>query len=189
MALFLKVISYKLSLMKKNICFAVLLLISFSSCKSFNFQIKTPTMIDSIICPENGNCSLELIPNKSIEFKEDEFGILYPIISEGNKTLFKYTFQKKPIKELQDSNYTEIIYAELETTISEMSLTNQDLSSIKLYFGRLCYCKGATGYYPIKNGTFKITQTAKDSVNFKLDFTITEVPQIISKINEIISLK
>lgn len=189
MALFLKVNSCKLNVMKNNIYLVLLLIATFSSCKSFNFQIKQPKMIDSLVCPENGSCSLELIPNKSIEFKTDEFGIMYPVISEGNNTLFKYTFQKKPLKDTEDSNYTEIIYAELENTITEMSLTNETLSTVKLYFGRLCYCKGETGYYPIKDGEFKISKTSKDIVNFKLDFKITEVPQIISKINETISLK
>jgi hypothetical protein len=146
-------------------------------------------MIDSLDCPENGTCNLELLPNKSIEFKSDEFGNLYPVISDGDKTLFQYTFQKNPLKNTEDSNYTEIIYAELPSEITEVSITNEELQNVKLYFGRLCYCKGATGYYAIKNGEFKISKASKDSITFKVDFKITEVPQIISTINQTVSLK
>ena len=175
--------------MKKIFFIAILLFATITSCKGIHFQLKEPIMLDTLDCPENGTCNLELIPNKSIEFKSDEFGNTYPVISEGNKTLFKYTFQKKPIKNTQDSNYTEIIYAELPAEISELSLTNESLQNVKLYFGRLCYCKGATGYYPIKDGVFKISKTSKESITFKVDFKITEVPQIISTIHQTVSLK
>ena len=42
-------------------------------------------------CPENGECTFELFPNKTIEFKKDNIGILYPVLSEGDKTILKYT--------------------------------------------------------------------------------------------------
>ena len=175
--------------MKKIFLIAIVFFTTITSCKSFNFQLKEPIVIDLLHCPENGTCNFELIPNKSIEFKSDEFGNLYPVISDGDTTLFKYTFQKKPLKDTQDSNYTEIIYAELPAKISELSLANKTLQNIKLYFGRLCYCKGATGYYPIKNGAFTISKASKDCVTFKVHFKITEVPQIISTIQQTVSLK
>ena len=134
-------------------------------------------------------CSVELIPNKTIEFKVDKFGIVYPVISEGEKTLLKYTFNKNPIAKTQDSNYTEIIYAELDSTITELDLTDDSLQDVKLYFGRLCYCKGATGYYPIKKGTFKLSKASNSSIKIDVNFKISEVPQIISEIRETITLK
>lgn len=170
----------------KNILLVLLLIIV--SCK--------PTIIVSQhisqkanICPENGECSFELIPNKSILFKVDDFGILYPVISEGEKMLLKFTFKKNPINNIQDSNYSEIIYAELDKEFTEVTLKNEELQKATLYFGRFCYCKGQTGYYPIKKGAFKITKVDKNTINFSLNFEINEVPQIISSINETISLK
>ncbi len=165
-----------------------ILLLLFISCKS-NYMVCQHINQKALSCPENGECTIELIPNKSIEFNADNFGILYPVISDGEKTLLKYTYKKNPIENTQDSNYTEIIYAELDKEFSELSLTNKDLQNVKLYFGRLCYCKGQTGYYPIKKGAFKVTKSGKNTVNFNLNFDIEVVPQIISVLNETISLK
>ncbi len=170
----------------KNILF--ILILSIVSCKP-NYVLSQHIIQKTANCPENSTCSMELIPNKTIEFKADKFGILYPIISEGEKTLLKYTFNKNPIPNTQDSNYTEIVYAELDTELNEVELTEEDLKNVKLYFGRFCYCKGETGYYPIKKGTFKLSKANKNSIKIEFNFKISEVPQIISEIRETITLK
>lgn len=174
----------------KNLILLVIIL--FASCKSnktLNFTVQKPMFVEATNYLDNGESSLELIPNKTIEFKKDAFGIVYPIISEGDKTIFKYTYKRNPISNTQDSNYTEIIYAELDKNITKTTLTNEKLQTIKLYFGRLCYCKGETGYYPITNGNFKISELTKKSFKIDFEFTVKEVPQLISKINETVSLK
>lgn len=175
--------------MKNIVPFIIILFASCNSSKNLNYTATNAILSTSLNCPDNGKCSVELIPNKTIEFKSDEFGNLYPVISEGDKTILKYTFIKNPKLNTEDSNYTELIYAELDKTITAVNYTSKNLQNIKLYFGRLCYCKGETGYYPIKNGDFKITKTSKNTMNISFDFNVTEVPQIISKINETISLK
>ncbi|PCH53701.1 MAG: hypothetical protein COC22_01900 [Flavobacteriaceae bacterium] len=167
-------------------------MVLFASCKStqnLNFTLNEIIFTKIVNCPENGDCTVELIPNKFLEFKKDDIGALYPVITEGEKTILKYTYKKKPALNTQDSNYTEIVYAELNKTITEISLSSKELQTIKLYFGRLCYCKGETGYYPIKNGNFEIEKAGKNTVKIEFDFNIKEVPQIISKISETISLK
>lgn len=165
-----------------------LLLLIIVSCKS-TFVVNEAILVNALNCPENGDCTIELLPNTSLEFNKDEFGILYPVISDGNKTIFKYVFNKNPIPNTQDSNYTEVIFAELDSTVSEKTLTDEALQNIKLHFGRLCYCKGETGYYPIKNGNFKISKSSKKSFKIDFNFKITEVPQIISAINETVCVK
>lgn len=158
------------------------------SCKS-NYTVSQHINQKVATCPENGVCTVELIPNKSIVFKTDNIGIMYPVISDGDKTILKYTYKRNEIPNTQDSNYTEIVYAEFSEDISPIELSNEALQNVKLYFGRLCYCKGETGYFPIKNGDFKLTKNDKNSFNINLNFTISEVPQIISKIETTISLK
>ncbi len=170
--------------------FLSIIFVLFISCKSTQkINQVSKSIMSTENCPNNGVCFLELIPNKSLIFKTDEFGNSYPVISEGEKTILKYTYKKNPIPKTQDSNYTEIVYAELGKTITEFSLNNEDLQTIKLYFGRLCYCKGETGYYPIKNGTFKITLINRKTIKIDFEFNINKVPQIISKINETILFK
>ena len=168
----------------------VLFIVLLTSCKSNQkFTISEVVFSETVNCPNNGKCSIELIPNKALEFKKDEFGNSYPIITEGEKTILKYTYKRNPISNTQDSNYTELIYAELDKTISEFSLTSKELQTVKLYFGRLCYCKGETGYYPITNGIFKIEKSSKNAIKINIEFKIIEVHQIITKISETVSLK
>ncbi len=154
-----------------------------------DFVVNEAILVNTINCPENGDCTIELLPNTSLEFKKDEFGNLYPVISEGNKSIFKYIYTRKPIPNTQDGNYSEIVFAELDATISEKTFTDETLQDIKLYFGRLCFCKGETGYYPIKKGEFKISKSTKNSFKIDFNFKIDEVPQIISAINETIGVK
>ncbi|MDO9039340.1 MAG: hypothetical protein Q7U59_13435 [Lutibacter sp.] len=165
-----------------------LLFLIIVSCKS-TFMINEALLVNTLNCPENGDCTIELLPNKSLEFKKDEFGNLYPVISEGNKTIFKYIYTKKPIPNTQDSNYSEIVFAELNSVISPKTFTNETLKDAKMHFGRLCYCKGETGYYPIKKGEFNISKSTKKSFKIDFNFKIDEVPQIISAINETVCIK
>jgi hypothetical protein len=175
--------------MKQLLIIGMLVFFSCKATKNTGVEIKEPLVSSTVNCPENGECTIAFIPNKAIEFKKDEFGIGYPVISEGTKTIFKFTYKKKPISNTQDSNYTEIVYAELSNTITETHIEDSELETIKLYFGRLCYCKGETGYYPIKTGKFKLQQVANNVLKIAVEFRIKEVPQIISKISELVSIK
>lgn len=145
--------------------------------------------IDGAQCPENGSCNLELIPNKSLIFKKDEFGFTYPVISEGEKTILKYTYKKTSNPNLQDANYSEIIYAEFDPTMQETTVENEELQQFNFHFGRFCFCKGETGYYPITDGKFNLKRKGRDSIRVELKFKILEVPQILNNICETISLK
>lgn len=152
-------------------------------------NINNPVSIQTDNCPENGTCTLELIPNKTINFKTDEFGNLYPVITDGDKLILKYTFKKNPIENTADSDYTELIYAELQNPISEINLENIQLQTIKLHYGRLCYCKGESGYFPINNGVFKLSKERENSIKIDFIFAVKKIPQITTEIHEIVSLK
>ncbi len=177
--------------MKKLLTLLFLIIVSCKSTKNMttDFVVNEAILINTINCPENGDCTIELLPNTSLEFKKDEFGNLYPVISEGNKTIFKFIYTRKPIPNTQDSNYSEIVFAELDSIISEKTFTNDTLQDAKLHFGRLCFCKGETGYYPIKKGEFKISKSSKKGLKIDFNFKIDEVPQIISAINETVYVK
>ncbi|SNR37829.1 hypothetical protein SAMN06265371_10298 [Lutibacter agarilyticus] len=176
--------------MKNLLIICVVVLVSCKTSKPVNSVITASETIfvQSENCPENGNCVLELIPNKTITFKKDEFGNLYPVISEGSKTLFKYTFTKNPISETEDSNYTEIVYAELNLN-EDLKLQNEALKNIKMHYGRLCFCKGESGYFPIERGVFNLTKMEGDLVKIDVDFIMKKIPQLVSEIHETVSLK
>lgn len=170
----------------KLILILCIILISCNSSKKIYIQKKVEQKTSN--CLKKGLCSITFLPNKTISFKKDAAGITYPVILEGNKTLFKYTFLKNN-KNLQDSFYSEIIYAELDKTFTEINLNNKQLQKIKLHFGRLCYCKGETGYYPITNGYFRLKKVNANSIEVQIDFKNKKVPQLINRINETIFLK
>lgn len=147
-------------------------------------------MANSIInneeCPENGICSIELLKNKSLNVKSDEFGKIYYNLEDNNtKNVVRYTFDKDKDSTLQDSGYREEIIFEINTNVSELNLSEKKLQETKMLFGRFCYCKGATGYYKIENGTL-LLKKEKDNIVLDLNFKITEVPQIVTKINRTI---
>jgi len=172
--------------------FLSLIILLFASCnanKNLSFVVKNPIQVNAKNCAQNGKCELKLTPNKSLVFKKDKFGNLYPEITDGENTLLTYTFNRNPIKNTQDSNYTEIIYATLPKNIKEISLTDSELKQVNLHFARLCFCKGETGYYPIENGTFKLTKTDKDSIKIACEFKVKNIPQVVSSFEENISIK
>ncbi len=139
-------------------------------------------------CPDNGNCSIEIFPNTELEVNQDEFGNLYPIINKGNKLIVKYHYKKTPIENTADSNYSEIIYFELDNDKINLDLQNEKLQEVKLLFGRLCYCKGTTGYFKVNKGNLQVKMD-KEELIISLQFEVKKIPQIIHTINESIILK
>jgi hypothetical protein len=159
------------------------LLLAITSCKSskernLNSQLET---INSD-CPSDGNCSFEVLKNKSLQIKQDDFGALYPVLEEGISHVIKFEYQRDEIENTQDGHYSELIYVELPQNMQSIQLINDDLSTVKVLFARLCFCRGQTGYYKVTKGQLEITKNEDDTYNFMLQFQIDEVPQIITLI-------
>ncbi|MEN8123493.1 MAG: hypothetical protein ABFR32_00075 [Bacteroidota bacterium] len=174
-----------------RIILAILSLL-FITCKSqhidsdkFVNEKKVFTLYEN--CPDNGNCNIEILPDSELEVKQDEFGNLYPNIKIGNKLIIKYHYKRTPIENTADSNYSEIIYFELNNDKINLDLQNEKLNEVKLLFGRLCYCKGATGYYKVSKGDLQVKMSQKN-LTINLQFEVKKIPQIIHAINESIIL-
>ena len=136
------------------------------------------------ICPENGTCTFEVLKNKNFNMKVDNFGNPYSELVDGSKTVLKFEYIKKTTPEVQDDNYSEVIYIEIDNEIDTIELNDQALQTVKAGFSRICYCKGQTGTYPIKTGSLSIVKHKNNGYHLKFDFTISEVPQIINSISE-----
>jgi len=162
-----------------------------SPIKNNNKHIETAKSIEHIksSCPENGICIFEVLENQKITISKDGIGQLYPKITDGNTTVYKFTYTKNKDERYQDSHYNEEIYFELPKQLDELVLKNENLSSVKLVFARLCFCRGQTGYYPINQGKLTITKLKTDMYKISLSFKTDEVPQVITFIEEIINLK
>jgi hypothetical protein len=177
--------------MKKVYLFNILFFVLFftTACKTSkesNLQTNLKTMDSN--CPDDGICSLEVIKNKFLQIKQDDIGALYPVLTEGKSNVLKFEYKRNEIANTQDGQYSEFIYAELPQNIKDIELNDKDLSIVKLLFGRLCFCRGQTGYYKVANGQLEIHKKDDGTFHFKLHFTIDEVPQIITLIETSFSL-
>ena len=133
-------------------------------------------------CPQDGACTVEMLKNKSLEIKTDDLGgIYYEIVAATETSVVLYHYNRKVEKGLQDGQYREDIVFEINNSDSLISLSGSDLQKTKMLFGRHCYCKGQAGYFKVTQGQLTLEQK-KNAVSFHLDFTITQVPQIIKSI-------
>lgn len=138
-------------------------------------------------CPENGKCTIELLKNKAINFKSDEFGTGYYTLEESATTsVIQYQYNRTVPEGLQDGNHKEEVLFEITYDDNEVSLTDSELQNTKMIFGRICFCRGQTGYYQITNGTLHLKKDAA-TISVDLDFKITQVPQLYSKIKATIN--
>ena len=160
--------------MKKLIvCISVLLL----GCNSVK-KVDLSNSQALLNCPDDGLCKVEILKNRCISIKNDAFGKLYFEMSPcDGKSVVRYTYTRNSDEKYKDSGYQEEVIFELNASLSSLNLSNKSLQDTKMLFGRFCFCRGATGYYYIKNGDLKI-----ENSKVFLDFKIEEVPQIISRL-------
>ena len=134
-------------------------------------------------CPENGVCNIEIIKNKSLNVKSDEFGSTYYTLEENPSTsVIKYQYNRNVTPDLQDDNHKEEIIFEVANNETSMNLVDNDLQKSKLLFGRICFCRGQTGYYKITNGTLKLDKGKKDLYQLNLNFKVSQVPQLFTSV-------
>lgn len=160
---------------KYSLLIAMILLIS--SCKS-NQQTAMKSDQEKQ-CPSDGTCSFEVLKNKELLILEDEFKNTYHKLKHADgKVVLKYEYKRNEDPKISDDNYSEIIFIEINEDLTDLDLSDQFLSKAKVSYGRMCFCRGATGFYKVKKGNLTIS---KDNENYEvsLDFVIDEVPQVI----------
>ncbi len=144
---------------------------------------------DFFECPKEGICSVEILNNKLIKLKKDEFGKSYIDLEESSKTnLLKFSYKKHPIEDTADSNYEEVVFIEIKDIEKNISLKNKELLTVNAVFGRLCFCRGSSGYFPIQEGNLSIKKVSKNTYKIDFSFKINEVPQVITFFSETFNL-
>jgi hypothetical protein len=159
----------------------ILISLNFLSCqtKKKTLEAKERHSILSNYCPDNGTCLFEVLNNTTLDIKTDGTGATYPKVNKGEKTVLKFEYKRNEDPRIADDGYKEIIYAEIESNGESLILKDQDLSKAKILFGRLCFCRGQSGYYPVEKGLFEINTNKDKSVTYSFEFEITEVPQVM----------
>lgn len=166
------------------------LLIGATSCKSQTNTMKDSDNLNTYSnCPDNGDCSFKVLPNTSNIFNTDEFdiGYLEQIKTDSILLIFEYNRHKTPNN--PDDYHIERVYIELPSKPQPLALNDVALQQVNLLFERLCYCKGETGVYQISNGSLTLTSLKQNKFHLNLHFSTSEVPQSISEIDELFSLK
>lgn len=164
------------------------LIVCLISCKvKSDLMSITATEVVNMTCPENGMCSFEILKNKTLQIKTDNFGSKYPEIAEGNLFVLKFEYKKHGNSNYQDSGYREEIFIELD--VNNLEIETENLKDRKIYFARWCYCKGQTGYYQVNQGKLAITKKAENNYQLQLSFKVEEVPQIINEIKHTFSIQ
>jgi hypothetical protein len=173
-SVYFEILAVFLQDMKKLIVCISVLLLGCNSVKKVDLS-NNQTLLN---CPDDGLCKVEILKNQCISIKNDEFGKLYyELLPCDEKNVVRYIYTRSADEKYKDSGYREEVVFEVNSALSSMSLSDNTLQNMKMLFGRFCFCRGATGYYYIKNGDLKI-----DNYKGVLDFKIEEVPQIISHI-------
>lgn len=136
-----------------------------------------------INCPEDGDCSFEILKNSDLELKYDSQGKMYPKINEGSKVVIKYHYKKKVKKDVMDNSYSEYVYLEFDPDEKQVILKDKELGKVKMIFGRICYCKGSMGYFPVREGSLFLFNSG-NNLQIRTSFKVNKVPQIIKQIDE-----
>ena len=165
----------------------LLILFLFSACSPRQKLTKDiPVEMQNISCPENGNCTFELLKKSSLQIKTDNFGKIYPEVVPGDKLVIKYHFKKNELKNIADNSYSEFIYFEINEDEEQLFLKDKELQNVKMLFGRICFCRDANGYFKVDQGNLYLFRN-NNKLNFKLKFDMKKVPHIISYISESIN--
>ena len=159
------------------------LLLACSSSKNTEKSGSSVVPAPHINCPEDGDCSFEIMKNSSLEFKYDDTGKLYPAIEEGENMVVKFHYERKPEPNVMDSGYSEYVYIEFNPESEQIILKDKELQSVKMIFGRICYCKGSMGYFPVHEGSLFLFNRGK-TLQLRTSFKVKKVPQIVTHIDE-----
>ena len=134
-------------------------------------------------CPEGGDCSFEVVKNSAIKLNYSDAGDMSPEIIDGDKIVIKYHYEKTPVKDIMDSGYSEYVYLEFDPEETQLILKDKELQKVKMIFGRICFCKGAMGYFPVYEGNLFLFHR-DGNVQLRTSFKVSKIPQIIQDIDE-----
>lgn len=171
----------------------VLLVIMVSGCKSTHINKALSSLdkkytTETTNCIPNATCQIDLIPNANLIIKQDEFENSYIDIEKGHHTVIRYLLKRSAIPNTADSNYSEIIYLEIDNFNKTLILNDKELQQIKMTYARLCNCKGTSGYFKVTNGHLKL-HLKKNELTLITNFNVEKIPQLLTNINEKVILE
>lgn len=166
-------------------CLSVFIILSCAGSKEQGSDQAAQLPPPHINCPEGGDCSFEIMKNSVLKLTYGNTGDLYPKVIEGDKIVVKFHYKRKTAKDVMDSGYSEYVYLEFDPDDEQIILKDKELQKVKMVFGRICYCKGSMGYFPVEQGNLFLFNR-NGNLQLRTSFKVTKVPQIVNQIDEII---
>ncbi len=161
----------------------LLILVLFFSCKSQQeSKVSKVPEVNDVTCLDTGSCVLEVLKKTRLEVKKDDFGHTYLETVTGKGVVLRFEYKKGVESKYEDSGYREEVFIELNAENLETKTVN--LKDQNVFFARWCYCKGQTGFYKINDGSLLVSRLNKTNYLVQLDFSVSEVPQIIKQIKQ-----
>jgi len=148
------------------ICLSVIL--AFASCKSTKEVNKNQLVFEG--CPEGGECDFEIIENTRVFMAGDEQMGYFPKLEESDQMhTIKISYTKDSMENIMDDEYIEVFYFTIGQQENKINLADGELKKANLIYGRICACRGQTGYEKINQGSLKVNLSNQ---NQKVDFKI-----------------
>ena len=86
-----------------------------------------------------------------------------------------------------DGDYSETLHFEISKNTKELCLKDDQLTKVKLLFGKHCFCKGEAGYYYINKGKLKVLKLNKE-IYFDINFSIEETSSKLKRVSKYLKL-
>ncbi|HLA56050.1 MAG TPA: hypothetical protein VK623_08110 [Flavobacterium sp.] len=173
--------------MRKYVSLLIILFFISCNCKKGTAQASMDKIaLAKADCPEKATCTIKILKNKSMDVKTDDLGRpAYTVVESTTKSVIQYEFNRGDEQKYPDSGYREVVIFEINQANPEVALSGVDLQATKMLYGRFCFCRGATGLYPIIDGNLSIKKQ-DSSLLMELDYKTGEIPQIIKSISAVI---
>jgi len=173
--------------MKKLLFIPLALGLSFCNCQKAAVAATPAKSTIESTCPENGVCTIKIQKGKSMIVKTDEFGSVYYTLEDNSaKSVIVYEYKRNVEKGLEDGQHREEIVFEINNSDTKLSLSNENLQSTKMLFGRHCFCRGQAGYYKVFEGNLNL-QNNRGTIAVDLDFKVNKVPQLYTSVKATIN--
>ncbi|OIQ29318.1 MAG: hypothetical protein BM564_06360 [Bacteroidetes bacterium MedPE-SWsnd-G2] len=143
--------------------------------------------LEQLNCPQDGYCKIQTFRNSTLKITEDKFGHRSIDVKRGENIVVQFLYKRNEIPNTMDSGYSEIVYLELnESSLKDNTFKNIDLNQVNAQYGRFCYCKDATGFYPISVGELNLAKIDDNSYSLYFEYNTLGIPQITSEFQTVI---
>jgi hypothetical protein len=139
----------------------------------------TANEINNAITSENLN--VEIKKNTVYSLIKDTTGALYPAFETGNATTLIFKYTEKGPKGIVDGDYTETIHLMIPDNIERGDYSDADLQKVTMLFGKFCFCRGESGYYPVTKGKLSV-KNKEGAMTINVSY---EIPKTSAKVTAI----